>query len=193
MEGSPPLKTAISAILLQIPKASWQPEEIASVLKQSGFKTNSKEVQTALMFLQEELTEVETFPYNLKEVNHGWTLVQKFELLNALGSSPAAPAPLKESQLEVLAVISYRQPITRNGIENILCRDVFRDLLWLTSCSLIKAKQKTYFYYETTPYFLEKFGLRALEELPDYNSLKTPKLKPLPSPAAETIRLGFSE
>jgi len=78
---------------------------------------------------------------------------------------------LSRAALEVLAVIAYRQPVTRGEVESIRgvdCGGVFRTLLDRQLIG-IKGRAKTVGHpllYLTTDRFLEHFGLERLSELP---------------------------
>lgn len=78
---------------------------------------------------------------------------------------------LSQAALEALAIIAYRQPVTRPEIEAI--RGVGSDsvLRTLLSAGLIERSGRADtigqpFLYATTPEFLQHFGLESLEELP---------------------------
>lgn len=78
---------------------------------------------------------------------------------------------LSEAALEALAIVAYRQPITRPEVEAI--RGVGSDsvLRTLLRAGLIDRVGRADdvgrpFLYGTTPEFLQHFGLRSLEELP---------------------------
>lgn len=78
---------------------------------------------------------------------------------------------LSSATLEVLAVIAYRQPVTRLEIESIRgvnCEAIIKNLL---DMGLIKIRGRKPvigrpFLYGTTRKFLEYFGLNSLEDLP---------------------------
>jgi len=78
---------------------------------------------------------------------------------------------LTQRGLETLAIIAYRQPITKNEIENIRgvnVDGVVRTLLERNLVS-IEGRQKAPgnpLLYGTTKYFLEYFGLKSLDDLP---------------------------
>ncbi|WP_017755636.1 SMC-Scp complex subunit ScpB [Calidifontibacillus oryziterrae] len=87
-----------------------------------------------------------------------------------LVESPAS-STLSQAALETLAIIAYKQPITRAEIEEIRGVKTERPLATLMSKSLIKEVGRAEgtgraFLYGTTKDFLEYFGLKALEELP---------------------------
>ncbi len=73
--------------------------------------------------------------------------------------------------LETLAIIAYRQPVTRMDIESIRGVNVEGVLKRLLEADIVKilGKKKTVgrpMFYGTTRKFLEYFGLKSLDELP---------------------------
>ena len=81
------------------------------------------------------------------------------------------PQKLTTSQLEVLAIISYRQPVTRTEIEEIRGVDSSSAMRRLLGIKLIKILGKSQgigrpLLYGTTKQFLEFFGLNSLHDLP---------------------------
>src|SRR5699024_9654775 len=79
---------------------------------------------------------------------------------------------LSQAALEVLAIIAYKQPITRAEIEDIRGVKSERPLQTLMSRSLIEevGRKETIgrpILFGTTKEFLLFFGLQSLEELPD--------------------------
>ncbi|MES1029698.1 SMC-Scp complex subunit ScpB [Bacillus velezensis] len=88
---------------------------------------------------------------------------------------------LSQASLEVLAIVSYKQPITRAEIEDIRGVKSERILHSLVSKALLCEVGRAdgpgrAILYGTTPVFLEQFGLKTLEELP-----------PLPESAEEDV------
>ncbi|AJH24483.1 segregation and condensation protein B [Bacillus velezensis] len=88
---------------------------------------------------------------------------------------------LSQASLEVLAIVSYKQPITRAEIEDIRGVKSERILHSLVSKALLCEVGRAdgpgrAILYGTTPVFLEQFGLKTLEELP-----------PLPENAEEDV------
>ena len=83
---------------------------------------------------------------------------------------------LSKTLLQVLAIIAYKQPVTRTEIEDL--RGVGSDyvIAMLLKLNLIETvgRKETLgrpLLYGTTDEFLRKFGLESLEELPDYDDL----------------------
>lgn len=78
---------------------------------------------------------------------------------------------LSQAALETLAIIAYKQPITRAEIEGIRGVKTERPLHTLMSKALIKEVGRTdgtgrAYIYGTTKEFLDYFGLKSIEELP---------------------------
>lgn len=86
------------------------------------------------------------------------------------------PARLGRATLETLAIIAYKQPVTRAEIEAIRGVDVEGALSSLLSKRLIKIAGRKEavgrpLLYTSTPEFLEVFGLKDLNELPTLKEL----------------------
>lgn len=78
---------------------------------------------------------------------------------------------LSQAALETLAIIAYKQPITRAEIEDIRGVKTEKPLQTLSSKHLVKEVGRAEgtgraILYGTTRDFLEYFGLRAIEDLP---------------------------
>lgn len=81
-------------------------------------------------------------------------------------------ATLSSAALETLAIIAYKQPITRVEIEEIRgvnCDMMVRKLLaraYIEECGRTDAPGRP-FLYKVTPLFMDAFKLESLKELPD--------------------------
>lgn len=98
------------------------------------------------------------------------TKKQNADYLKKLVDSPGS-SHLSQAALETLAIIAYKQPITRIEIEEIRGVKTERPLHTLTAKALIKEVGRAEgpgraFLYGTTKEFLDYFGLRSIEELP---------------------------
>jgi len=88
------------------------------------------------------------------------------------------PARLSPPALETLAIIAYRQPITRADVEAVRGVTVEGVLQNLMERGLVKISGRAELpgrplLYETTQFLLEHFGLRHLDELPNAEELRT--------------------
>ncbi|PYJ75512.1 MAG: SMC-Scp complex subunit ScpB, partial [Verrucomicrobia bacterium] len=105
---------------------------------------------------------------------------------------PAAkPARLTAPALETLAIIAYRQPITRADVEAVRGVNIDGVLQTLMERGLVKIAGRAEIpgrplLYETTQFFLDHFGLRDLDELPNVEELRTRRL-PVARPSAGGI------
>ena len=80
------------------------------------------------------------------------------------------PSRLGRASLETLAIVAYRQPLTKGEIEEIRGVDVSANIKTLMDLQLIRLVGKSElpghpFLYGTTPIFLEHFGLASLQQL----------------------------
>ncbi len=83
-----------------------------------------------------------------------------------------------QSALETLAILAYKQPITRAEIEDLRGVDVSGVLTTLLERGLVKIVGKKEvpgrpFLYGTTDKFLEHFGLKSIADLPDISEIKS--------------------
>ncbi len=84
---------------------------------------------------------------------------------------------LSRALLETLAIVAYKQPITRVEIEDIRGVQVTNNLQKLRSRQLIEEagrldKPGKPLLYKTTPFFLDYFGINSIEELPALNNIE---------------------
>jgi len=84
------------------------------------------------------------------------------------------PSRLGRASLETLAIIAYRQPITKSEIEEIRGVDVTANIKTLIDLQVIRLVGKSElpghpFLYGTTPLFLEHFGLANLQQLNEFD------------------------
>jgi segregation and condensation protein B len=106
------------------------------------------------------------------------------------------PARLTAPALETLSIIAYRQPITRADVEAVRGVNIDGVLQTLMERGLVKIAGRAEIpgrplLYETTQFFLDHFGLRALDELPNAEELRRRYL-PLSPRSPETTGGGAS-
>lgn len=117
--------------------------------------------------------------FQLVEKAEGWQLVSDPAYAQWVRQLfPAAkPARLTPPSLETLAIVAYRQPITRADVEAVRGVAVDGVLQSLMERGLVKIAGRAEvpgrpLLYETTQFFLEHFGLRDLDELPNAEELR---------------------
>jgi segregation and condensation protein B len=103
-------------------------------------------------------------------------------------------ARLSAPAMETLAIIAYRQPITRADIEAVRGVAVDGVMQTLLDRNLVRIAGRADIagrplLYETTQFFMEHFGLKNLDDLPNASELRKiplPKAEPPAEPAKET-------
>jgi segregation and condensation protein B len=128
----------------------------------------------------------------LRQVGEGWRLYTRVEAFPYLErfASTATAARISAAALEVLAVVAYRQPVSRGQIAEIRGVDSESAVRTLERRGLIVETARLSgpgnpAVYGTTPLLLEKLGIQSLDELP-------PLADHVPPPAiVETLEETF--
>ncbi len=115
---------------------------------------------------------------NLVKVAGGWTFRSAPDLKDRLQIEKQVSRKLSRAAVETLAIIAYHQPVTRAEIEAIRGVGLSKgtlDLLfeqgWIQPLGRRRAPGMPVTWGSTT-FFLEHFGLGALEDLPGFEELK---------------------
>ncbi|HEY6743917.1 MAG TPA: SMC-Scp complex subunit ScpB, partial [Lapillicoccus sp.] len=159
------LRSAVEAVLLVIDTPT-SAQMLAQVLGRSV-----PEVDGALHSLRDDY-EAGARGFDLREVADGWRLYSRDEFAGYVERFvlDGQRARLTQAALETLAVIAYRQPVTRSrisAIRGVSVDAVMRTLLTRGLVEECGADPDTGGgLYRTTLLFLEKMGLRSLDELP---------------------------
>ena len=129
------------------------------------------------------------------------------------------PNRLSRASLETLAIIAYRQPITKAEVEQIRGVGVDTIMKTLTDLGLVRLVGRSElpghpFLYGTTPFFLEHFGLASLDQLNEIDptlprsnpreraklfkreekpAVEQPELTEAPPAAAEAAQTAFAD
>ena len=136
---------------------------------------NDDELATALLQLQERLA---NGVLNLVKTATGYRLQIQEEYSHLVATIfPERCETLSQATLETLAIIAYKQPVTRLDIEQIrgvsVSSNILRQLFdkgWIIE----KGHKDTIgrpSLLHTTPVFLDAFGLMSLDELPELPEL----------------------
>lgn len=124
-------------------------------------------------------------PFRIERVATGYQLLTRPEYAYWLGKLHQRQAALKLSPpaLETLTILAYRQPMTRADLENlrgVQCTEILK-MLMDRGLVRIAGEDNTLgrpFLYETTRKFLETYGLRSLDDLPDAGQLRRKRESP---------------
>ena len=112
----------------------------------------------------------------IREVNNSFQFVtdEGQEVYIRKLCTPVKVKRLSQAALEVLAIVAYKQPVTRGEIDSIRGIKCERVLDGLISKGLINITGRSDgvgrpLLYGTTDEFLKKFGLETLSDLPDFD------------------------
>lgn len=160
------LRSALEAVLLVV-DSPISTEELATVVDQDRLR-----VRATLREMSEELTAANS-GIDLRFAGDGWRFYTRAEFAPYVENLllDGARSKLTRAALETLAVIAYRQPVTRarvSAIRGVNVDGVMRTLLARGLINEAGADGQTHATtYETTELFLERLGLASLTELPD--------------------------
>src|SRR5216117_1543081 len=141
-------------------------------------RVSEAEIATVLEQLKIECIEQQS-AFQLNEKADGWQVTTDPKYTQWVRQLFPAPKPVRLSApaLETLAIIAYRQPITRADVEAVRGVNIDGVLQTLMERGLVKIAGRAEIpgrplLYETTQFFLDHFGLRSLEELPNVEELR---------------------
>jgi len=202
------LAKVIEALLFSAQKP-LSTKEIADALRRAGAEDDFSPNEFANVKPAEVAAAIEQLKIEYIQNEHGFQLVEKADGWQ-LASDPKyapwvrglfpAPKPTRLSSpaLETLAIIAYRQPITRADVEAVRGVTIDGVLQTLMERGLVKISGRAEIpgrplLYETTEFFLDHFGLRNLDELPNVEELRTRHLPVSPRPQASAEGVAESE
>lgn len=210
MNTESPLHHIVEAVLF----ASQKPVSIkeltaifkgaADAAKENPFvachaKPKQEDFQEAIRKLEDEYRETGR-AFEVRESAAGWQLVTRADFspwLRQIFPENRAPR-LSAPALETLAIIAYRQPITRADIEAIRGVSIDGVMQTILDRGLIRIAGRSEvpgrpLLYETTQFFMEHFGLKDLDDLPNAGELRSiplPKSAP-PADQEPSAQLEF--
>ena len=130
------------------------------------------DVEAALRSLAEQYTE-QGRGFELRNVAGGWRYFTRGQFAGAVERFilDGQQARLTQAALETMAVVAYRQPISRTRISAIRGVNVDSVVRTLVTRGLIEEAdvdgESGAILYRTTSYFLERMGMGNISELPD--------------------------
>ena len=161
----PPVRAALEAVLLVVD------EPVAEVVLAQVVERPTEEVAALLRELAAEY-DADGRGFELRNLSGGWRLytrpacapfVERFV-------RDGQQARLTQAALETLAVVAYRQPVSRSRIAAIRGVNVDAVMRPLVSRGLVTEvgteHESGAHLYGTTPYFLERLGVSGVDELP---------------------------
>ncbi|GCB50593.1 SMC-Scp complex subunit ScpB [Streptomyces sp. NL15-2K] len=160
------LKPALEAVLMVVDEPATE-EYLAKILQRP-----KRQIARALRELADEYA-VQRRGFELRLIAGGWRYYTRPEYAAAVEAFvlDGQQARLTQAALETLAVVAYRQPVSRSrvsAVRGVNCDGVMRTLLQRGLVAEAGTEPETgAILYTTTNYFLERMGLRGLDELPE--------------------------
>lgn len=139
-------------------------------------------------------------PYLIQERSTGWRIYTRIDYASYIRElfPDQKPTRLSAPALETLAIVAYRQPITKAAIEavrgvnvdGVLQSLIERGLVSIAGRSDLPGKP---FLYKTSSNFLEHFGIKDVEDLPNSAELRSVDLPQPESEKENDEQLSLSE
>jgi segregation and condensation protein B len=171
------LKQHIEALIF----CSEQPislKEIAASLKITfGWEAEEQELLTAIDELKSKYVS-EEFSFELNEIADGYQFLTKKEYHATIGSfiQHKAKKKLSVAQMETLAIIAYKQPVSKTEVESIRGVNCDYAVQKLLEKELIEIQGKAEtpgrpIIYRTSDSFMDYFGIKSVKDLPQLKDI----------------------
>ena len=164
--GPRPLQQALEAVLVVVDEPVSE-DTLARVVRRPV-----EEVREALLALARDYDE-QARGFELRRVAGGWRLYTRAECAPVVERFllEGQQARLTQAALETLAVVAYRQPVSRARVSAVRGVNVDGVVRTLLSRGLVEEAgtdpESGATLYRTTSYFLERLGLSSLDDLPE--------------------------
>ncbi|WP_299034662.1 SMC-Scp complex subunit ScpB [uncultured Pseudokineococcus sp.] len=158
-------RAAVEAVLMVVD----EPVEEAALA--AAVRLPVERVQELLAELEREYAE-QARGFELRRAGAGWRVYSRADLAEVVARfvRDGQTARLTQAALETLAIVAYRQPVSRARVSAVRGVDVDGVVRTLVARGLVVEQGKDpatgAMLYGTTPSFLERMGLRSLDELP---------------------------
>lgn len=172
----------IEAILFVVGDEGIALEELSYLLE-----LDPSQVYPLIQELSKSYLADESRSLHLLEVGNQFILTTKkafAPLLKRYAQSPLSNR-LSQAAIETLAIIAYKQPITRMEVEGIRGVKSSGSIQRLTGLQLIEEQGRVEgpgraILYGTTAYFMDYFGLKTMSELPDIQQMEADLAEEMP-------------
>ncbi|MEM7756260.1 MAG: SMC-Scp complex subunit ScpB [Planctomycetota bacterium] len=178
-----PLDTALEAVLFSCDRPT-PPKRLAEALFAAGIAPEDELTEAAIMEAVDRLNdgyERTGRAFRIEPVAGGIRVMTRPEHAPVLAAfhKNRASGRLSRPALETLAIVAYKQPITRarlEAIRGVACGEVLRSLLERRLVSVVGRAEELGrpMLYGTTRQFLDAFGLANLKDLPKAGELVGP-------------------
>jgi segregation and condensation protein B len=163
--GAPSLAAALEALLMVAD------EPMSTMTLAQATKSPVDEIEACLASLAQDYRD-QGRGFDLREIAGGWRFYTSADCSPIIERwvLDGQQARLTQASLETLAVIAYRQPVTRGRVSAVRGVNVDGVIKTLLSRGLIEEAgheaESSAIYYRTTSYFLERLGIASIDELP---------------------------
>lgn len=167
------LTSVIEALIFASPEPlSW--EKLSAIVKESEeeLELDQHTVRQIVNQLNDRFEEND-LSFRIEETGGGYTYVTqpRFHPWLSIFQHENAYRKLSQSAIETLAIVAYRQPITKPEVDSIRGVDSGYILRQLLEKMLVKVSGRADspgkpLLYKTTAYFLKHFGINSVDELP---------------------------
>ena len=160
------IERSLEAILMVVD------EPVTELLLAQVLEVPTDEIRSRLIALAASYRE-EDRGFELREVAGGWRFYSHSELSGAVEKFvlEGQQAKLTQAALETLAVIAYRQPVSRARVSAIRGVNVEAVMKTLVNRGLVEEAgiegESGAILYQTTSYFLERIGMASSSDLPE--------------------------
>ncbi len=159
------VRGAVEAVLMVVD------EPVSAVALATALEVPVASVEGTLRAMEEEYAAADR-GFTVRQVGEGWRIYSRHDYAPVVERFllEGQQAKLTQASLETLAVVAYRQPVSRSRVSAVRGVNVDGVIRTLLSRGLVTEvghdEETSAILYGTTPYFLERLGLTSLDALP---------------------------
>ena len=182
--GSAPLGVQVEAILLSNSKPIPASRIVDVINAMSDDEIDTDAVEAAIKSLNEAYSQTGR-SFRIEPVAGGFRVMTRPEHAGILAAfhRKQASSRLSRPAIETLAIVAYKQPMTRAKLEAIRgvgCGEVLRSLLERKLIAVTGRAEELGrpMLYGTTKFFLDSFGIRSVKDLPSVEAMVESQITP---------------
>jgi segregation and condensation protein B len=176
-------------------EASITLDEVKASLKITfGWEVTKEEIEITINDIKHKYA-TEEFPFELVEIAEGYQFLTKKEFHPTVSAliQHKARKRLSTSQMETLAIIAYKQPVSKAEIEHIRGVNCDYAVQKLLEKDLVEIQGKSDgpgrpLVYCTSPSFMDYFGIKSVGDLPLLKDLKVENENTIGEPETEQMQ-----
>lgn len=175
------LKQHIEALIFCSENCITRDEIQASLRLSMGWEVNDNELLNAIEEIRKKY-ESDDFAFELCEIAEGYQFLTKKEYHDTLSAllQHKAKKKLSVAQMETLAIIAYKQPVSKTEIEHIRGVNCDYAVQKLLEKEMIVMQGKSDgpgrpMLYATSQVFMDYFGIKNVTDLPQLKDLRAPQ------------------